>query len=99
MPGAQTHLWCRSYGKSLLTVPYGPSTGRWAWIKWESRFPNPSEKDRMVGLLRSATRARLTNYRAPRLDPKTGPSHCECASEGPFGVFAFCYSRKTGAYG
>ena len=62
----------RTNGKSLLTVPYGPTN--WALgIDKEGRpIPNPNKEPKPDGRLIAPDEGGLTNYRSPSFDPKTG---------------------------
>jgi alcohol dehydrogenase (cytochrome c) len=62
----------RTNGKSLLTVPYGPTN--WATgIDKEGRpIPNPDKEPAPDGRLIAPNEGGLTNYRSPSFDPKTG---------------------------
>ena len=62
----------RTNGKSLLTIPYGPtnwSTG----IDHQGRpIPNPQKEPAPDGRIIAPDEGGLTNYRSPSFDPKTG---------------------------
>jgi len=62
----------RTNGKSLLTVPFGPTN--WALgIDKEGRpIPNPDKEPKPDGRLIAPDEGGMTNYRSPSFDPKTG---------------------------
>jgi alcohol dehydrogenase (cytochrome c) len=62
----------RTNGKSLLTIPYGPTN--WALgIDKEGRpIPNPDKEPKPDGRLIAPDEGGLTNYRAPSFDPRNG---------------------------
>ncbi len=62
----------RTNGKSLLTVPFGPTN--WAsGIDKEGRpIPNPEKEPKRDGRLIAPDEGGMTNYRSPSFDPKTG---------------------------
>ena len=62
----------RTNGKSLLTVPYGPTN--WAsGIDKEGRpIPNPDKEPKPDGRIIAPDEGGLTNYRSPSFDPKNG---------------------------
>ena len=62
----------RTNGKSLLTVPYGPTN--WAkGIDEQGRpIPNPDKEPKPDGRFIAPDEGGLTNYRSPSFDPRTG---------------------------
>ena len=62
----------RTNGKSLLTVPFGRSTGRSGSTPRAGRIPNPAKEPAPDGRLIAPDEGGLTNYRSPSFDPKTG---------------------------
>ena len=62
----------RATGKSLLTVPFGPTN--WALgIDKEGRpIPAPDKEPKPDGRLIAPDEGGMTNYRSPSFDPKTG---------------------------
>jgi alcohol dehydrogenase (cytochrome c) len=62
----------RTNGKSLLTIPYGPTN--WATgIDAQGRpIPNPDKEPKPDGRLIAPDEGGLTNYRSPSFDPKNG---------------------------
>lgn len=62
----------RTNGKSLLTVPFGPTN--WAQgIDSEGHpIPNPDKEPKPDGRLIAPDEGGMTNYRSPSFDPKTG---------------------------
>ena len=62
----------RTDGKSLLTVPYGPTN--WALgVDAQGRpNPNPAKEPARDGRLIAPDEGGLTNYRSPSFDPATG---------------------------
>jgi alcohol dehydrogenase (cytochrome c) len=62
----------RTNGKSLLTVPYGPTNWALGVDKEGHPIPNPDKEPAPDGRLIAPDEGGLTNYRAPSFDPKTG---------------------------
>jgi alcohol dehydrogenase (cytochrome c) len=62
----------RTNGKSLLTVPFGPTN--WAsGVDGEGRpIPNPDKEPKPDGRLIAPDEGGMTNYRSPSFDPRTG---------------------------
>jgi len=62
----------RTTGKSLLTVPFGPTNWALGVDKEGRPIPNPEKEPKPDGRLIAPDEGGLTNYRAPSFDPKTG---------------------------
>jgi alcohol dehydrogenase (cytochrome c) len=62
----------RTNGKSLLTVPYGPTNWALGIDKDGRPIPNPDKEPKPDGRLIAPDEGGLTNYRSPSFDPKTG---------------------------
>jgi alcohol dehydrogenase (cytochrome c) len=62
----------RTNGKSLLTVPYGPTNWALGVDKEGRPIPNPDKEPARDGRLIAPDEGGLTNYRAPSFDPATG---------------------------
>jgi alcohol dehydrogenase (cytochrome c) len=62
----------RVTGKSLLTVPYGPTNWTLGIDKQGRPVPNPDKEPAPDGRLIAPDEGGMTNYRAPSFDPKTG---------------------------
>jgi alcohol dehydrogenase (cytochrome c) len=62
----------RTNGKSLLTVPYGPTNWALGLDKLGRPIPNPDKEPKPDGRLIAPDEGGLTNYRAPSFDPKNG---------------------------
>lgn len=62
----------RTNGKSLLTVPYGPTNWALGVDKQGRPIPNPDKDPAPDGRLIAPNEGGLTNYRSPSFDPKTG---------------------------
>lgn len=62
----------RVTGKSLLTVPYGPTNWALGIDKQGRPIPNPDKEPAPDGRLIAPDEGGLTNFRAPSFDPKTG---------------------------
>jgi len=62
----------RTNGKSLLTLPYGPTNWATGIDKDGRPIPNPEKEPAPDGRLIAPDEGGLTNYRAPSFDPKTG---------------------------
>jgi alcohol dehydrogenase (cytochrome c) len=62
----------RTNGKSLLTVPYGPTNWALGIDKQGRPIPNPAKYPAPDGRLIAPDEGGLTNYRSPSFDPKTG---------------------------
>ena len=62
----------RTNGKSLLTVPYGPTNWATGVDKQGRPIPNPDKEPKPDGRIIAPDEGGLTNYRAPSFDPKTG---------------------------
>jgi alcohol dehydrogenase (cytochrome c) len=62
----------RTNGKSLLTVPYGPTNWTLGIDKEGRPIPNPDKEPKPDGRLIAPDEGGMTNYRSPSFDPKTG---------------------------
>jgi alcohol dehydrogenase (cytochrome c) len=62
----------RTNGKSLLTVPFGPTNWALGVDKDGKPIPDPQKEPAPDGRLIAPDEGGLTNYRAPSFDPKTG---------------------------
>ncbi len=62
----------RTNGKSLLTVPFGPTNWATGIDKDGRPIPNPDKEPKPDGRLIAPDEGGLTNYRSPSFDPKTG---------------------------
>jgi len=62
----------RTNGKSLLTIPYGPTNWALGVDKQGRPIPNPDKEPARDGRLVAPDEGGLTNYRAPSFDPATG---------------------------
>ncbi|WP_263359234.1 acido-empty-quinoprotein group A [Acidicapsa ligni] len=62
----------RISGKSLLTLPYGPTNWATGIDKDGRPIPNPDKEPAPDGRIIAPDEGGLTNYRAPSFDPKTG---------------------------
>jgi alcohol dehydrogenase (cytochrome c) len=62
----------RTNGKSLLTVPFGPTNWAMGIDKQGRPIPNPDKDPKPDGRLIAPDEGGLTNYRSPSFDPKTG---------------------------
>jgi alcohol dehydrogenase (cytochrome c) len=62
----------RTNGKSLLTVPYGPTNWATGIDKDGRPIPNPDKEPKPDGRLIAPDEGGMTNYRSPSFDPKTG---------------------------
>jgi alcohol dehydrogenase (cytochrome c) len=62
----------RTNGKSLLTVPFGPTNWTLGIDKEGHPIPNPEKEPAPDGRLIAPDEGGLTNYRSPSFDPKTG---------------------------
>ena len=62
----------RTNGKSLLTVPYGPTDWALGVDKDGRPIPNPDKEPKPDGRLIAPDEGGMTNYRAPSFDPKNG---------------------------
>ena len=62
----------RTNGKSLLTVPYGPTNWATGVDKDGRPIPNPDKEPKPDGRLIAPDEGGMTNYRSPSFDPKTG---------------------------
>jgi len=62
----------RTNGKSLLTVPYGPTNWALGIDKDGRPIPNPAKEPAPDGRLIAPDEGGMTNYRSPSFDPKTG---------------------------
>jgi alcohol dehydrogenase (cytochrome c) len=62
----------RTNGKSLLTVPFGPTNWASGIDKDGHPTPNPDKEPRPDGRLIAPDEGGMTNYRSPSFDPKTG---------------------------
>jgi alcohol dehydrogenase (cytochrome c) len=62
----------RVTGKSLLTIPYGPTNWASGIDKQGRPVPDPAKQPAPDGRLIAPDEGGLTNYRAPSFDPKTG---------------------------
>jgi alcohol dehydrogenase (cytochrome c) len=62
----------RTNGKSLLTVPYGPTNWALGIDKDGRPIPDPRKEPQPDGRLIAPDEAGMTNYRSPSFDPKTG---------------------------
>ena len=62
----------RTNGKSLLTIPYGPTNWALGVDKQVRPIPNPDKEPARDGRLVAPDEGGLTNYRAPSFDPATG---------------------------
>ena len=62
----------RTNGKSLLTVPYGPTNWALGVDKEGRPIPNPAKEPAKDGRLIAPDEGGLTNYRSPSFDPATG---------------------------
>ena len=62
----------RTNGKSLLTVPYGPTNWATGVDAQGHPMPDPNKEPAPDGRLIAPDEGGLTNYRSPSFDPKTG---------------------------
>ena len=62
----------RTNGKSLLTVPFGPTNWTLGIDKDGRPIPNPDKEPKPDGRLIAPDEGGMTNYRSPSFDPKTG---------------------------
>jgi alcohol dehydrogenase (cytochrome c) len=62
----------RTNGKSLLTVPYGPTNWSKGIDEQGRPIPNPDKEPAPDGRIVAPDEGGVTNYRAPSFDPKTG---------------------------
>lgn len=62
----------RTNGKSLLTVPFGPTNWASGIDKDGRPIPNPDKEPKPDGRLIAPDEGGMTNYRSPSFDPKTG---------------------------
>jgi len=62
----------RTNGKSLLTVPFGPTNWTLGIDKDGRPIPNPAKEPAPDGRLIAPDEGGMTNYRSPSFDPKTG---------------------------
>ena len=62
----------RTNGKSLLTVPFGPTNWATGVDKEGRPIPNPDKEPKPDGRLIAPDEGGMTNYRSPSFDPKTG---------------------------
>jgi alcohol dehydrogenase (cytochrome c) len=62
----------RVTGKSLLTVPFGPTNWTLGIDKEGRPIPNPAKEPARDGRLIAPDEGGMTNYRSPSFDPKTG---------------------------
>jgi alcohol dehydrogenase (cytochrome c) len=62
----------RTNGKSLLTVPFGPTNWALGVDKEGRPIPNPDKEPKPDGRLIAPDEGGMTNYRSPSFDPKTG---------------------------
>jgi len=62
----------RTNGKSLLTVPFGPTNWSLGVDKQGRPIPNPEKEPTRDGRLIAPDEGGMTNYRSPSFDPKTG---------------------------
>src|SRR5438270_2218102 len=62
----------RTNGKSLLTVPFGPTNWSLGVDKQGRPIPNPEKEPARDGRLIAPDEGGMTNYRSPSFDPKTG---------------------------
>ena len=62
----------RTNGKSLLTVPFGPTNWALGIDKDGRPIPNPAKEPAPDGRLIAPDEGGMTNYRSPSFDPKTG---------------------------
>jgi alcohol dehydrogenase (cytochrome c) len=62
----------RATGKSLLTVPFGPTNWTLGIDKEGRPIPNPAKEPARDGRLIAPDEGGMTNYRSPSFDPKTG---------------------------
>ena len=62
----------RTNGKSLLTVPYGPTNWTLGVDKEGHPIPNPDKEPAQDGRIIAPDEGGMTNYRAPSFDPATG---------------------------
>jgi alcohol dehydrogenase (cytochrome c) len=62
----------RTNGKSLLTVPFGPTNWATGVDKEGRPIPNPDKEPKPDGRLIAPDEGGMTNYRSPSFDPKNG---------------------------
>jgi alcohol dehydrogenase (cytochrome c) len=62
----------RTNGKSLLTVPFGPTNWALGVDKEGRPIPNPDKEPKPDGRLIAPDEGGMTNYRSPSFDPQTG---------------------------
>ena len=62
----------RTNGKSLLTVPYGPTNWALGVDKDGRPIPNPDKEPKPDGRLIAPDEGGMTNYRSPSFDPGNG---------------------------
>ena len=62
----------RTNGKSLLTVPFGPTNWALGIDKDGRPIPDPRKEPQPDGRLIAPDEGGMTNYRSPSFDPKTG---------------------------
>ena len=62
----------RTNGKSLLTVPFGPTNWAGGINEKGQPIPNPEKEPAPDGRLIAPDEGGMTNYRSPSFDPKTG---------------------------
>jgi alcohol dehydrogenase (cytochrome c) len=62
----------RTNGKSLLSVPFGPTNWATGIDKNGEPIPNPDKEPKPDGRLIAPDEGGMTNYRAPSFDPRNG---------------------------